>query len=151
MARMHSRKRGKSGSKRPPRTSVPHWVEKRPEEVVDLVITMSKEGHGPSMIGIILRDQYGIPDVRLIAGKSINQVLKENNLESEFPEDLFNLIARAVNLRKHLELNPNDLHSTRGLTLIESKIRRLGKYYTSKGRIPETWRYDPEKAQLIVR
>ena len=151
MARMHSRRRGKSGSKRPPRTSVPHWVEKRPEEVVDLVVTMSKEGHGPSMVGIILRDQYGIPDVRLITGKSINEILKENNLQTEFPEDLFNLIARAVNLRKHLELNPKDLHSTRGLELIEAKIRRLGKYYTEKGRIPEKWRYDPEKAQLIVR
>ncbi|HII95113.1 MAG: 30S ribosomal protein S15 [Methanofastidiosum sp.] len=151
MARMHSRKRGKSGSKKPARTSMPHWVEKRPEEVVDLVLTMSKEGHGPSMVGIILRDQHGIPDVKLIAGKSINEILKENNLQSEYPEDLFNLISRAVNLRKHLELNPKDLHSTRGLNLIEAKIRRLGKYYTEKGRIPKDWRYHPEKAQLIVR
>ncbi len=148
---MHSRKRGKSGSKKPTRTSIPHWVDKRPEEVVDLVVTMSKEGYGSSMMGIILRDQYGIPDVRLITGKSINSILEENNLQGEYPEDLFNLIARAVNLRKHLELNPKDVHSTRGLNLIEEKIRRLGKYYSKKDRIPKKWRYHPEKAQLIVR
>ena len=114
------------------KATMPHWIDKRPEEVVDLVTTMSKEGHGPSMIGIVLRDQYGIPDVRLVAGKSINEILTENNLQSEYPEDLFNLIARAVNLRKHLELNPKDLHSTRGLNLIEAKIRRLGKYYAKR-------------------
>lgn len=148
---MHSRKKGKSGSKKPTRTSIPHWVDKRPEEVVDLIVTMSKEGHGSSMMGIILRDQYGIPDVRLITGKSISAILEENNLQGDYPEDLFNLIARAVNLRKHLELNPKDIHSTRGLNLIEAKIRRLGKYYSKRGRIQKGWRYQPEKAQLIVR
>ena len=42
MARMHSRRRGKSGSKKPVRATMPHWIDKRPEEVVDLVTTMSK-------------------------------------------------------------------------------------------------------------
>ncbi|HDI10435.1 MAG TPA: 30S ribosomal protein S15, partial [Euryarchaeota archaeon] len=61
------------------------------------------------------------------------------------------LIKRAVNLREHLDKHPKDLHSRRGLILIESKIRRLVKYYVNKGVLPEGWKYDPEQAKLLVR
>ena len=43
-----------------------------------------------------------------------------------------NLIKRAVNIRDHLKENPKDIHSKRGLTIIESRIRRLGAYYVRK-------------------
>ena len=97
------------------------------------------------MIGIILRDMYGIPDVRRITGKKLTQILREHGLEPEIPEDLDNLIRRAINLRKHLAKNPKDLHSKRGLQLIESKIKRLIKYYKRKGRLPKDRRYNPPR------
>ncbi len=154
MARMHARKRGgKSGSKRPPRTAPPTWVEYTAEEVEGgLVVKLRKEGYSAAMIGTILRDQYGIPSVKLITGKKITKILEENGLAPQIPEDLMALIRKAVNLRKHLEMHPKDRHSMRGgLQLTESKIRRLVKYYRRTGKLPAKWRYDPEQAKLLVR
>ena len=62
-----------------------------------------------------------------------------------------NLIKRAVNIRDHLEENPKDLHSKRGLTIIEARIRKLASYYVKEGELPEGWRYDPQEAALLVK
>ena len=150
MARMHARKRGRSGSKRPVRKEVPEWVQYTPEQVEELVVELAKKGYQSAQIGLILRDTYGIPDVKLITGKKISKIMKEHGLYPKVPEDLLNLMRRAVNLRKHLEQHPKDLHSKRGLQLIESKIRRLVKYYKSRGVLPADWRYTPETARFFV-
>jgi len=117
---------------------------------IDL-IKLGKEGVSSSLIGLILRDQYGIPDVKLITGKKITEILEDNDMKPKYPEDLLNLIRKAVRIRKHLEENKKDYHSKRGLELTESKIKRLVKYYRRTKKLPEDWRYDPEKAALIVR
>jgi len=144
------KKKGKSHSTRPVRIGVPKWVRFEPEEIEDLVAELAKKGYGPSMIGIILRDQYGIPLVKPITGKTITQILEERGLLQPIPEDLFNLMRRAVNLRRHLEEHPKDKNAKKGLQEIESKIRRLAKYYVREGRLPKDWKYDPEQARLIV-
>lgn len=151
MARMHSRARGKSGSTRPFRTVPPEWVEYSPEEVEDLVIKLAKKGLSPSMIGIVLRDQYGIPSVKLITKKSITKILEENNLGLKIPEDLMNLIKKAVNINKHMKAHKHDMTAKRGMQLTESKIRRLAKYYIREGKLPKDWKFDIEKAKLLVR
>ena len=151
MARMHSRARGKSGSTRPPRTAPPEWVEYSPEEVEDLVIRLAKKGLSPSMIGVVLRDQYGIPSVKLITKKRITKILEENGLASPIPEDLMNLIKKAVNIDKHMKNNPHDMTAKRGFQLTTAKIRRLAKYYIREGKLPSTWKFDLEKAKLLVK
>jgi len=83
-------------------------------------------------------------------GKRIDQILKENGLQSEIPEDLRNLIAKALGLRKHLAENKNDLHNKRQLQLTESKVRRLVRYYVSSGRLPGDWSYKPETAEILL-
>lgn len=150
MARMHARRRGKSGSKKPLRKSPPTWVRYKPEEVEALVIKLAKQGKRMAEIGMELRDVYGIPSVKMITKKKILKILREAGLEPEIPEDLMNLIKRAVLVRKHLETHKKDLHSKRGLQLIESKINRLVKYYKRKGKLPADWKYEPEKAKLLV-
>ncbi len=151
MARMYSRRKGKSGSKRPPWTKVPPWVTYSPEEIENIVVEKATTGHSSAMIGLILRDSYGIPSVKKICGKSIFNIMKENDVATKMPEDLLNLIRKAQNLRKHLEENKGDLHSKRGLQLIESKLRRLVKYYRNKGYIEADFRYRPERATLYLR
>ncbi|HIC98773.1 MAG TPA: 30S ribosomal protein S15 [Pyrodictiaceae archaeon] len=108
------------------------------------------KGYGPSMIGIILRDQFGIPLVKPILGKTITEVLEEHGIKMVVPEDLFRLLQKAVNLRRHLQEHPKDTHAKKGLMDLESKIRRLVKYYKREGKLPPDWEYDPEKAKLIV-
>jgi small subunit ribosomal protein S15 len=129
----------------------PEWVEYSTEEIEELILKLTKEGNSTSKIGIILRDQYGIPDVKLITGQKITKILEKHDQGLEYPEDLMNLIRRAVNIRDHLEENPKDLHTRRGLRIIESKIRRLVRYYTREGVLPEGWRYDPRSAALLVK
>ena len=129
----------------------PEWLEMSDEEIVELIVKLHKEGQSTSQIGIILRDQYGIPSTKSVLGEKITDILKENGAEFEYPEDLLNLIKRAVNIREHLEENPKDLHSKRGLTIIEARIRRLASYYVKEGALPEGWRYNPREAALLVK
>lgn len=151
MARMHTRKRGKSGSKRPSTKTSPRWVRYKKGEIEKLVIKFAEEGRSSSEIGSILRDQFGVPLVRDIIGKTVTQIMRENKLYPSIPEDLFNLLKQAVNLRNHLSKNKKDSTSKRGLELLESKVRRLGKYYVKKKVLPQDWKYDPEKAKLLVQ
>ena len=151
MARMHARKRGKSGSKRPAVKAKPDWVEAEKRDIEKLVITLAKEGHNQSAIGRQLRDSYGIPRVKEATGKTVGRILKENKASAEYPEDLLNLIKKALMLRKHLEKNTRDVHNRRGLTLIESKIKRLQDYYKRKHVLPAGWYYNPEEAALLVK
>ena len=150
MARMHARKKGKHGSKKPLRKNPPVWVKYKPKEVEKLIVELAKKSKQSSEIGTILRDTHGIPDARLVTGTRISNTMKQNKVYSELPEDMLNLIKRAVNLRKHMGTHKKDLHSKRGLQLIESKIKRLVKYYREKGVLPSDWRYDWEKAKLLV-
>jgi small subunit ribosomal protein S15 len=126
-------------------------LDHKKEDVEALVVTLGKKGVSSSLIGTTLRDQYGIPDVKLISGKGVKEILEENGMKPKYPEDLLNLIKKAVNIRKHLEENKKDFVSKRGLQLTESKIKRLVKYYKRVGELPKDWRYDPEEAVLLVR
>ena len=128
MARIHARKKGKAGSKRPSTRTIPRWVRYKKNEIERLVIKLAKEGNSTSRIGLILRDQFGIPSVKVVTGKTISEIMKENETYPKFPEDLFNLLKQAVNLRDHLQKNKRDYTSKRGLELLESNIRRLGKF-----------------------
>lgn len=148
MARMHARKRGSSGSKRVYRDSAPDWVELSPDEVEKRILELYEEGHEPSMIGMILRDRYGVPDVKQVTGKKLAEVLKENNAITGLPEDLKALIEKALNLRRHAEEHRKDFHNIRGMQLTEAKVRRLAKYYKKKGVLPPGWKYDPKRLQI---
>ena len=151
MGRIHARRRGKSGSKKPLRLEKPEWVEMSEEEIVNKVLELAKEGYSQAMIGTILRDQYGVPDVKLITGKSIGKILQENDMAPQIPEDLMFLMKRAVNIHNHLLNHPKDLGNKRGLQLVEAKIRRLVKYYKRVGKLPPDWHYSLKEAELLVK
>ncbi len=150
MARMHSRKKGISGSKKPVKKTISLWVRYKPKEVEMLISKLAKEGNSASKIGIILRDTYGIPDVKTLTKKKITQIAEEKGIKKELPEDLTALIKRAVMLRKHLEENKHDTVAKRGLQLTESKVKRLVKYYKKTGKLTSEWKYDPEKAGFFL-
>ena len=150
MARMHSRKKGKAGPKRPPKSKTQPWLSYSGEEVEQLVLKLAKGGNSSSKIGIILRDSYGIPDVQKVTGKKLVKILKDAHQASELPEDLTFLIKKQTLLLKHIQLNKKDMASRRGLLLTVSKIRRLTKYYQRKGVLPKGWTYNPEQAKLIA-
>jgi len=142
-------KRGRSSSTRPVSKLSPGWVKYTPEELEQLVVELARRGFSPSTIGVILRDQYGVPLIKPIVGKSITEILKSHGLAPQLPEDLLNLIRRAVRIRKHLEEHPKDMSARRGLILTESKIHRLVKYYKRNGVLPSDFTYRPEAFSMI--
>ncbi len=150
MARMHARMKGKAGSTRPYRSEPPEWLPYDKEFVLQKIEELRRQGLSSAMIGTILRDKYGVPLVKEIIGKKLTKILEEKNLKPKYPEDLTALVRKAVNMRRHLEENPKDLHNKRGLMLVESKIRRLVKYYKKKGIFPSNFKYQPDKAGLLL-
>lgn len=148
MGRLHSHRHGKSHSIRPATLRAPSWISQSPKELEELVIKYGKEGLTPSQIGIKLRDQYSVPIVKPIVGKTIGEILKENDLTSEMPEDLENIVKKAVGLQKHLRNHKGDHRNVRSLELIEAKVHRLSDYYKKIGRIPQNWKYKSVVAQL---
>lgn len=150
MARLYSRKKGKSGSKRPSQRVKPAWVTYDEKTVEQLVIKLAKTGKPASTIGIELRDTYGVPDVKAITQKKISTLLKEHQLQGKLPDDLRALIKSDITLMKHLETNKHDVPAKRGSRLLESKIGRLTKYYKRKKVLPLTWRYDRSKAKILI-
>jgi len=121
------------------------------KEAESTIVSLANAGHSPSKIGLILRDEHSVKDFQELAGKSIQQVLAENKLLGEMPEDLLNLIRRSVTLFRHMEKNKKDYSAKRGYELTVSKIRRLTKYYSKSGRMTTNWRYTPEEAALLVK
>jgi small subunit ribosomal protein S15 len=108
MARMHTRRKGQSGSRRPSTLRAPEWID-------------------------------------------ILDILRENELERRVPEDLRNMIARAVTIRRHFEENKKDHVAKRSIQLIESKIHRLSKYYKKTHVLPADFKYTPAEAALLLR
>ncbi|MFH1849833.1 MAG: 30S ribosomal protein S15 [archaeon] len=149
MARMHSRKKGKSGSTKPFNVQ-PSWMSYKPKEVELLIAKLAKEGKTASQIGLHLRDTYGICSVAKVTKKDITVILKEKKLLPDIPDDLMALIRKSLVISRHREENKQDQTAKRGQQLTESKIRRLMKYYKGTKRLPLDWKYDPKKASLFV-
>ena len=151
MARMHTRRKGKSCSKHPMVSENPAWVTLSATEIEDLIAKLAKDGIVSAKIGLILRDQYGVPDVKLATGKTITKIMEEKNVMPPLPEDLPNLMRRAISLNGHLKENKGDISNKRGLNMIEAKIRRLERYYKRNGVLPADWKYSLKNAELMLK
>ena len=150
MAKMHSRKGGSSRSRPPMVTKAPEWSDVSKEELEKTIMKLHDTGMSPSRIGLTLRDQYGVPNVKLVIGTSITGFLRDNNALAVIPEDLTNLMRKALHVRKHIKANKKDVHNKRALQLTENKIRRMVKYYHDSGRLAPDWTYSPETAEILI-
>jgi small subunit ribosomal protein S15 len=130
---MHTRRRGSSGSDRPVADDPPEWSDVDPDDIEARVVELAEQGHDPSQIGLKLRDEgvkgVPVPDVKAATGKKVTEILADNDAAPEIPEDLRNLMERAVRLRRHVEENGQDMQNKRAMQNTEAKIRRLVDYY----------------------
>lgn len=153
MARMHTRRRGSSGSDRPAADKPPEWSDVESDAIEERVVELADEGHDPSVIGLKLRDEgvrgTPIPDVQLATGKKITEILEEHDAAADLPEDLRNLLKRAVRLHDHIEEHPQDAQNKRALQNTESKVRRLAEYYRGDA-IPAEFRYSIDEAERLL-
>jgi small subunit ribosomal protein S15 len=150
MARMYAHKRGKSGSTKVHGQDLPEWANTDKKEIEGLISSLHDDGHTAAIIGTILRDQHAVPDVRKVIGQRITSFLTSQDKVATYPEDMMNLMRKAVSIIDHISSNRKDIHNTRALELTESKIRRLAKYYQSKGRLAADWKYKRDQIRLMV-
>ncbi len=129
----------------------PAWVPLNATEIEELIVKLAKEGLVSAKIGLVLRDQYGVPNVKLATGKNVVEIMEEQNVAPSLPEDLSSLMRRAISLNVHIRDNKGDVANKRGLELIEARIRRLERYYKKNGVLPQTWKYSLSKAELMLK
>ena len=139
MARMYTRKRGKSGSKRNFARDDHSWVTMTDEETKQAIISLKNEGLSNSMVGMRLRDQYGNPGSKVMLGKKLATVLAENGIRDDIPEDLKALIEKYKSVSKHIELDKRDPAAIRNRNLIMSKALRLVRYYKLNNYLSKEW------------
>jgi small subunit ribosomal protein S15 len=120
-------------------------------EIERTVVELANKGKTAAEIGMHLRDDFGVLNVRKSVGKKIEQIMASHKVLSEMPQDLLNLIKHSVALQKHMKENTKDMTAKRGYQLTVSKIRRLVKYYHTQGKLIKGWRYSPEQAELLVK
>ena len=153
MARMHTRRRGSSGSDHPVADDPPEWSDVDADDIESRVVELAEQGHDPSQIGLKLRDEgvkgTPVPDVKLATDKKVTEILEENDATAEVPEDLRNLFERAVRLREHMDANPQDAQNKRALQNTESKIRRLVDYHRGDA-IDEEFTYSYDVAADVL-
>jgi small subunit ribosomal protein S15 len=150
---MHSRRRGSSDSDKPVADDPPEWSDVDEDAIEERVVELAEAGHGPSEIGLKLRDEgvqgTPVPDVSLATGKSVTEILDENDATPDLPEDLRNLMEQAVNLRDHMEENQTDYQNKRALQNTESKIRRLVDYYRGD-KLDADFTYNYDEARELL-
>lgn len=111
MGRIQSKGKGKgiSSTVTPFKRRSSKWVSHTPRTIADLIVTMAKKGMSPSQIGVSIRDKEAVPSIKLLTGQKIARLLKKYGKNifylgcaPQIPEDIYCLIKKAVNIRRHL-------------------------------------------------
>jgi small subunit ribosomal protein S15 len=101
----------------------PTWLKYTKEEVVAIVKKLAEKDITSEKIGLILRDQYGIPSVRLYGIK-----MKEA-MEDKFQEPTtLNLDKKLKKIIDHFKKNKQDKKSERALVITKAKLKKRTDY-----------------------
>jgi len=103
----------------------PTWVKIKEPELKKIIAELA-EKNSPSQIGLILRDQYGIPTTRVF-GKKLKAYLTE--LEINVNEDLENAEKKVNNLKQHLKNNITDRNGKHKLQKAQSRLNIIRNYF----------------------
>jgi len=87
------------------KTGKSNWIKMKPAELETLVLELAKQGNSCAKIGLILRDQHGVPKAKLI-GKRIAEILKENKIVVKTEKELLN--EKIAVLNAHMTKHKHD-------------------------------------------
>jgi len=112
----------------------PVWLKYTEKEVKDIILSIAKkeEGITAEKIGLILRDTYGIPKVKIYNLK-IGKILKEEDLYKN--PDLVNLERKTTKLETHISKNKQDKRTGRAYTITRAKLKKTREYLVKKKEI----------------
>ena len=100
------------------------WVKLKPEEIEKLVVELGRKNIAPEKIGLILRDEHGIPKTKMF-GKKICQILKENGIKTN--SEYENIIKKIDILKKHFKIHKHDYYTQRSIVKNTAKLNKLKK------------------------
>jgi len=103
----------------------PVWLKYREDEVKEIILKLADKGLTAEKIGLVLRDQYGIPSVKLYNIK-IGQVLKEKDKFTE--PSLINLQKRVDRVEEHYKKNKQDKKADISLIITKAKLKKVKDY-----------------------
>lgn len=89
------------------------WVTAKPEDIKSQILELGKQGMSPARIGLVLRDQQGIPRAKLL-GLKIGKILREANLYQD--NEKINREKKMEVLSKHSTHHKHDYKAARSLT-----------------------------------
>ena len=103
----------------------PTWVKMKEPELKKLIAELA-EKNAPSKIGMILRDQYGIPTTKVF-GKKLKAYMQELGIERN--EDLENAERKVEKMKEHLKTNITDRKAKHKLQHAQSRLNITRKYF----------------------
>lgn len=103
----------------------PVWL-KLSEEDLEKIIEELSEKYSSAQIGLILRDQYGVPTTK-VYGKKLSSYLKETGKYTDV--ELVNAQKRFDNMKEHLSNNKQDKKAKHKLQKLQSHLNAMNKYY----------------------
>ncbi len=107
----------------------PVWLKYTEEEIKAIIQKLANKGLTAEKIGLALRDQYGIPSVKLYKLK-IKQILKEMEKYEE-PTNK-NLQEKLNNIIGHYKKNKQDKKAERSLIITKAKLKKRENYEKNK-------------------
>ena len=106
-------------------TPKPSWAKLSETELKTIVAELAQKNQ-PAQIGLILRDQYGIPTTKIF-GKKLSKILAELNLQTNF--ELQNVQKKAERMVEHLKKNKGDKKAKHKLQKASGRVNKLKKYF----------------------
>ena len=105
----------------------PAWLKYSKSEVEAIILKLAGKGLTAEKIGLTLRDQYGIPNVKLYDLK-IKEVLGDKFAEPTTIH-LENKLQKIIN---HFKKNKQDKKTGRALMITKAKLKKRTDYHNSK-------------------
>ena len=109
----------------------PAWLKISEKELKKIILELAKN-NPPSKIGMILRDQYGIPTVK-VYNQKLSKILEEHNIT--YYEELVNAEKKVQNLKEHLKKHITDRKAKHKLQKAQTRVNVLKRYLIKKGKI----------------
>ncbi len=101
------------------------WIKTKPAELEKIVIDLAKQNNSPAKIGLILRDKYGIPKVKLL-GQKITRILKKAKIDYITEKNIIE--KRIVKIKAHIEKNKYDHTAKRASIKKLWHLHNINKY-----------------------
>ena len=107
----------------------PIWLKYTKQEVEAIILKLAKKGLTAEKIGLTLRDQYGIPKVKIYDIK-IKEILEKEKLYEK--PTVKNLKEKLEKIISHYKKNKQDKNAERSLIITKAKLKKKEDYHKRK-------------------